>query len=193
MNKIPNILTILRIILSPLFLVLFFSDHLAYRSISLIVFTIAALTDYFDGYFARKFKARSEFGNFLDPLADKILTFSGFFALSYLRPDIFPWWAFGIIVSRDFIITGFRLLAKSKKKHMKTSISAKIKTATQMIFIYIGLLSFLGLTIPLTSSFFNNYLFQTYLLLWIYIGVVLLTTFTAFEYIFKNKDIFINN
>lgn len=190
MNNIPNILTILRIILSPIFLVLFFSEHLVLRSLSVVVFTIAALTDFFDGYLARKYKARSEFGNFLDPLADKILTFSGFFAFSYLRPDLFPWWALGVIIGRDFLITGLRILAKRNAKSLETSTSAKLKTAVQMVFIYIGLLSFLGLTIPLYADYFMTYLFESSVLFWLYMIVMMFTAYTGIEYLLKNKHIF---
>lgn len=157
------------------------------------MFTVAALTDFFDGYLARKYKADSEIGNFLDPLADKILTFSGFFAFSYLRPDIFPYWMLLVIIGRDLFITWLRIIAKRNNHTLETSFTAKLKTAVQMVFIYIGLVSFLGLTIPFTASFILEYLFDSSVLYWIYFIVMLFTAYTGLEYLLKNKHIFIKD
>lgn len=98
MHRIPNILSSIRILLSPVFLVLFFQDEFLWKAIGLAVYIIAAITDYFDGYYARKYKTESDFGVFLDPLADKFLTFSGFFVLPFIDPVQFPWWAIILII-----------------------------------------------------------------------------------------------
>jgi len=187
LKRLPNILTISRIVLSPVFLFLFLSENEIMRGLSIVVFTFAALTDFFDGYLARKWEADSEFGNFVDPLADKILTFTGFFAFSYLRPDIFPYWIFFIIIGRDILITGMRMLFKRQGKSLKTSYSAKLKTAVQLVFIYISLVSFLAIAIPVLSEFATTYLFNSGVLYWMYIFVMIFTVYTAIEYIIRNN------
>src|SRR5690625_8013345 len=97
-----------------------------------MVFTIAALTDAFDGYLARKHKVESKLGGFLDPLADKFLTIAGFICLPFLDPTQFPWWAIILIVLRDIIVTALRLFASSKNLFMETRSPATLKTPIQI-------------------------------------------------------------
>ncbi|NBC02995.1 MAG: CDP-diacylglycerol--glycerol-3-phosphate 3-phosphatidyltransferase, partial [Bacteroidetes bacterium] len=87
-----------RLLLAPIFLYLFIQDQIFWRAISLVIFFIAAATDFIDGYIARRFNAESDFGVFLDPLADKFLTFAGFICLPFLDPSQFPLWAILLIV-----------------------------------------------------------------------------------------------
>src|SRR5690625_6952005 len=94
-----------RLLLAHIFLYLFIQEVLLIRGLSLLVFTIAALTDAFDGYLARKHKVESKMGAFLDPLADKFLTFAGFICLPFLTPTLFQCWAILLIVLRDIIVT----------------------------------------------------------------------------------------
>ena len=132
--------------MAPVFLLLYIQDDLWLRGISLAIFAVAALTDFFDGYIARKYRVESKFGIFLDPLADKFLTIAGFVCLPFLSPDQFPWWAIILIVIRDLGITGLRIFADRKNLTMQTRSSAKAKTAIQMIYLYAALLfSFLTL------------------------------------------------
>ena len=131
---LPNQLTVLRIILTPIFLVLFLADDPTLKQISLLVYFIAAITDWYDGWLARKFNYITAWGKFLDPLADKILTSTAFFAFVFL--DVLDLWMVLIIVFRDFLITGLRALAEYKKQYFSTSNLAKWKTLAQMIFIY---------------------------------------------------------
>src|SRR5690606_8443051 len=107
-----------------------------YRSLSIGVFAVAAFTDYVDGYIARNFNAKSRLGNFLDPLADKILTFSGFMVLPFISVSVFPILPIVLIVLRDTFITLLRLYAERRKQAIRTSNSAKIKTLIQMVFLY---------------------------------------------------------
>lgn len=127
----PNKLTILRILLSPVFIVLFLDDSLYFRLGALLVFIIAAATDIADGYLARRTGVITRFGTFIDPLADKILVssaFIAFVALDYARA-----WMVAVIIGREFLITGLRSLAAYQGTVISSSPGAKIKTAMQMI------------------------------------------------------------
>ena len=105
---LPNQLTILRIILTPVFLFFFLSPDPLSKQISLGIYIIAALTDWYDGWLARKFNYITTWGKFWDPLADKILTSAAFIGFAIL--GIVPLWMVIIIMLRDFIVTGFRAL-----------------------------------------------------------------------------------
>src|SRR5690554_7084168 len=91
-RNVPNILSTIRILLAPVFFYMYLQDELVWRSLSIAVFAIAAVTDFFDGYIARTYNVESPSGVFLDPLADKILTFAGFICLPFVDPVQFPWW-----------------------------------------------------------------------------------------------------
>jgi len=137
--NLPNQLTLLRILLTPVFVLLLFLDSNISRIASFLVFTLASLTDWYDGYTARKFGYVSTWGKFLDPLADKILVSSGFICFSVL--GYIPVWMVLIIVIRDFLITTLRSYAIIKGKSIVTTLFAKVKTFSQcgvlyFIFIY---------------------------------------------------------
>ena len=137
--NLPNQLTLLRILLSPVFVLLLFLGGLAPRIGSFVVFTVASLTDWYDGYTARKYGIISMWGKFLDPLADKILVSSGLICFSVL--GYIPAWMVLVIVVRDFLITGLRSYAVLKGKPIVTTFFAKTKTFSQfgvlyLIFIY---------------------------------------------------------
>ncbi len=139
---LPNQLTILRIVLTPVFLVLFLSDDPLLKQISLIVFIIAALTDWYDGWLARKFNYITDWGKFWDPLADKILTSAAFLGFVYVK--IVPLWMVIIIIVRDFLITGLRAYADYKGHSFPTSYYAKVKTFVQLTFLYYLLIAYVG-------------------------------------------------
>jgi CDP-diacylglycerol--glycerol-3-phosphate 3-phosphatidyltransferase len=139
---LPNQLTVLRIILTPIFFVLFISNNPILRQISLIVYIIAALTDWYDGWLARKFNYITSWGKFWDPLADKILTSAAFFA--FVLTKTIPLWMVLIIIVRDFSITGLRAYADYKGHSFPTSRYAKWKTFVQMTFLYYLLAVYVG-------------------------------------------------
>jgi CDP-diacylglycerol--glycerol-3-phosphate 3-phosphatidyltransferase len=186
MKALPNILSAVRIVLATVFVVMYLQDELIWRSLSIAVFAVAAVTDFFDGYIARHYKVESASGAFLDPLADKILTFSGFACVALLDPVQFPWWGVILIVIRDVITTLLRIYADKKGLVLVTLTSAKVKTAIQMVFLYIALLNgvFLKATIPLTDLIRSindaGYLGFAFRL------VVFITVFTGFTYLWKN-------
>src|SRR3989337_3073540 len=100
---LPNQLTVLRIILSPVFLYLFLSDLIWMKQVSVVIYIVAAISDWYDGWLARKFNYITSWGKFWDPLADKILTSAAFIGFAVL--NIVEIWMIVIILTRDFIIT----------------------------------------------------------------------------------------
>ena len=136
--SIPNQLTLLRIALTPVVVVTLYFETLAFRVAALSVFLLAALTDWYDGRLARKLNYVSKLGNFLDPLADKILVLSTFFALACY--GVVAMWMVVAITVRDVVITLLRIYADWKRQPVVTSASAKWKTASQMAAIYLILL-----------------------------------------------------
>ncbi|HBS47725.1 TPA: CDP-diacylglycerol--glycerol-3-phosphate 3-phosphatidyltransferase [Candidatus Dependentiae bacterium] len=132
MYFLPNILTLFRILLTPLFLYFIFNEN--HYFIAIVIFTIASITDFFDGKVARKYNANSEFGKFLDPLADKVLILSTFAAFYFL--NIIPLWFLIIIFIRDLLITCLRIFMIKTGNSLQTSKNAKFKTTFQFIFIY---------------------------------------------------------
>lgn len=189
MDKIPNLLSSLRLLMAPLFLFLFIQEDLLLRGISLIVFAVAAITDAVDGYLARKYDVESEVGIFLDPLADKFLTFAGFVCLPFLDPSQFPWWAVILIVLRDVAITLLRIYTKRKNITLETRNTAKIKTAIQMAFLYITLLT--GFLLLFGGSFGETIqsVFSTNIFYWGMMIVTAITVYSGIEYIVVNRKI----
>ncbi len=130
--NIPNFISAIRIVLIPLFLYLIFVPRVEERIGALFVFIIASLTDFFDGWSARKLGQVTAFGKFLDPLADKFLVVSTIIAFLILDPLI-PLWMILVIVFREILLTSMRYLAIRRQSILKTTRFGKIKTAFQMI------------------------------------------------------------
>jgi CDP-diacylglycerol--glycerol-3-phosphate 3-phosphatidyltransferase len=190
MKNVPNILSALRIILAPIFIVLYVQDEILYRSLSVGLFAVAAFTDYFDGYIAREFNAVSRLGNFLDPLADKILTFSGFLVLPFISVSVFPIIPIGLIIFRDTMITLMRLYADRYKYDLITRKTAKIKTVFQMIFLYTSLLTGLFIQADVFPGEWARWIFTTGVFTWSLYFVAGFTVFTGIEYLYYNKGLF---
>ena len=127
-------ITLIRVAFIPLFMVLMYlsgGQPNLYMWLSLAVFIIASLTDYIDGYIARKYKQVSDFGKFLDPLADKLLVIAAM--VMFCQWGSFPAWALMIVLTREFAVTGLRLIAVGKGKVIAAGWSGKVKTASTMI------------------------------------------------------------
>ncbi|MBX2977279.1 MAG: CDP-diacylglycerol--glycerol-3-phosphate 3-phosphatidyltransferase [Ignavibacteriaceae bacterium] len=131
---LPNQLTVLRIILTPVFIYFFLQDDELSKQISLGIYVVAALTDWYDGWLARKFNYITSWGKFWDPLADKILTAGAFLSLVYL--GVLELWMIVLMILRDFIVTIIRGYADYKGASFPTSRYAKWKTFFQMFFLY---------------------------------------------------------
>ncbi len=185
-KNIPNILSALRIVLTPVFLIMYLQDDIVWRALSIAVFAIAAFTDFMDGYLARHFGVESKIGVFLDPLADKILTFAGFICLAILNPTLFPWWAIIVIMVRDILITALRVYADRRKLNMKTRFTAKVKTFAQMIFLYSFLLLGVFLQADVGISSFVNDLFSTRIPYFLLLAVAGITVYSGIEYLIMN-------
>jgi CDP-diacylglycerol--glycerol-3-phosphate 3-phosphatidyltransferase len=184
----PNQLTILRIILTPVFLYLFLSGNPLLIQISLVVFIIAALTDWYDGWLARKFNYITDWGKFWDPLADKILTSAAF--IGFVFVGLLPLWMVLLIITRDIIVTLLRVYAEGRGYMFVTSYYAKWKTLLQMIFLYYLLLLYVGLnTIEIYSG--NEYLFTLLLneklVYFVMLLITVITVHSGITYLMKNK------
>ena len=139
--NLPNKLTMFRVVLIPVFIVVLMSGLIAEpasRYIAVVIFCVASFTDYLDGHIARKYNLVTNFGKFMDPLADKLLVSAAMICMIEL--GILPAWVVIIIISREFIITGFRLIAAEGGLVIAASWWGKIKTVTQMAMIILMLL-----------------------------------------------------
>jgi CDP-diacylglycerol--glycerol-3-phosphate 3-phosphatidyltransferase len=188
----PNILTITRIILSPVFMVFILIENFYFRLIGTGIFLIAAATDIADGYFARRLGHATGFGRFMDPLADKVLVSTAF--LSFVQLGYAKAWMVIIIIVREFFITGLRSLAAYKGTVISPSFLAKAKTFTQMlavaiILIYANIDPWFSSThatqiiipawsLPITGWAYN--LFDVILFI-----PLILTVWTGFDYLLK--------
>jgi len=184
----PNQLSLLRIILSPIFLFLFLSDDQFNKKLSLIIFFIAVLTDWYDGWHARKYGLISKFGIFIDPLADKILTSAAFIGFYVL--EIMPLWMVIIIVVRDIVITIMRSYQEMKGNTMKTSFIAKTKTFIQMSYIFIVVIMVCAGSFNIDESAKNiikDFLYSK-LNYFIILFITLITLYTGITYFFEKNN-----
>jgi CDP-diacylglycerol--glycerol-3-phosphate 3-phosphatidyltransferase len=167
---------------------MFLSESIFVKQLSLLVFFIAVLTDWYDGWHARKFKSVTKTGIFLDPLADKILT-SFAFLLFYIE-SIMPLWMMLVIVIRDIVITLLRSYNEFHCRTMKTSYVAKVKTFVQMTYIFLILFLLIILTFNVDHSLktgIDNFLCSTYNF-YIMLFVTLLTFYSGISYFFEKKS-----
>jgi len=181
---LPNQLTLLRIILTPFFVYLFIQPEFSYTLPASIIFLAAALTDWYDGYFARRLNLTSRWGQFMDPLADKILISAALIVFAY-RNYVF-WWMIIIIILRDFIVTFLRSFALYIGKPIITSALAKWKTFLQMTFIFVLLIY---INIPVLPTIDLQVVEQPWLI-WstIFIAIVtLITIISGIHYLIVNR------
>lgn len=134
--NLPNQLTLLRLFLIPFFLFFVVHHDAISRFVALIVFTIASLTDLYDGKLARARGMVTVIGTFLDPLADKLLISSAFIVFTQMKEFYIPAWMIVLIIGREFLITGLRTLAISKGRVLPAQKAGKFKTTSQMIAIF---------------------------------------------------------
>ncbi len=179
--NLPNKLTVFRVILIPFFVVFMLVDIFGYadKYIALAIFIVASLTDLLDGKIARKYNLVTDFGKFMDPLADKLLVCS---ALICLIDNPIPRWIVLIIIARDFIISGFRLVASDNGRVIAAGMWGKVKTTVQMIMI-IWLILFMDEGIKVC-----NIIGQVL----IYIALIL-TLVSLIDYLVRNRDVLNTN
>ncbi len=172
--NLPNKLTVLRVILVPFFVafLLLSKSSESLKWIALVLFIAASLTDLLDGKIARKYNLVTTFGKFMDPLADKVLTISGMICLIELGR--IPSWIVVIIVAREFIISGFRLIATEHGIVIAANYWGKFKTTFQMIMIILMIVN-----LPALSMVTN-------IVMWIALALTIISLIT---YIQQNMDV----
>jgi len=190
--NLANKLTMIRIFLVPVFLVFITVKEIPYGSIiATIVFVIASLTDQLDGHIARSRNQITNFGKFMDPLADKLLVTAALVSLVELK--LVAGWAVVVILAREFAVSGLRTLAASDGIVIAASWWGKIKTVTQMIAILLLLLKVNINTSASVISFVNNNSFLkgffTYVPETIMFIAVLITIVSGIDYFIKNKHV----
>ena len=164
-------ITLLRVAMIPAYMVtMYLSGGQAgmWMWISLAIFMIASLTDFIDGYIARKYNQTSDFGKFLDPLADKLLTIAAM--AMYVEWGIFPAWALMIVLTREFAVSGLRMVAGPKGKVIAAGKSGKFKTASTMV----GLCAMMALP---GIAILNNVVIAM---------IVITTVYSGVEYFIQN-------
>ena len=178
--NLPNKLTLFRIFLIPVFVLVMLLDFNNKYLVSCIIFIVASLTDAIDGYIARKYNLITDFGKFMDPLADKLLVLSALITMT--ENNLVQSWMVIIIVSRELTVSILRAIAAADGKVIAASSGGKLKTISQMVSIVVLLLG---------ANFSNSImLFVGYILILI---ATLLTLQSGFEYLYKNKHLFMNS
>lgn len=189
--NLPNKLTVLRIVLAPLFLVLALWEFPFHYAAALIVFIAAALTDMFDGKIARARGLITNFGKFLDPLADKMLTTAAF--LLFMAKGQMDVWALFLVLTREFMVTSVRLIAAKDGKVIAASYWGKLKTVAQFVAIIYTLTAMEFSTwqawLSLPSAAFSVPLVVGQVFIWI---SVVLTLIAGVEYVWQNREYFKN-
>ena len=190
--NLANKLTMLRIILVPIFLIFIVVKGIPYGSIiATLIFIIASLTDQLDGYIARSRNEITNFGKFMDPLADKLLVTAAL--ISLVEFNLIPGWATVVIIAREFAVSGLRTLAASEGKVIAASWWGKIKTVTQIIAILLLLFQVnIESTAYLSNMFDNNEIVKTFFAYAPKIALiiaVLMTIVSGIDYFVKNKHV----
>lgn len=174
--NLPNKLTMFRVILIPIFVFFLLAPYFeGYGNyVAVAIFIVASLTDLLDGKIARKYNLVTNFGKFMDPLADKLLVCSAMICLIEL--GLLPAWIVIIIIAREFIISGFRLIASDNGVVIAASYWGKFKTTFQMLMVIVLLLNFDSAAFKILGT----------VLVWI---ATILTVVSLIDYIMKNKDV----
>ena len=170
--NLPNKLTIARVIMIPLFLICLYLNIGCGKYIAVGIFILASLTDLLDGKIARKYNLVTNFGKFMDPLADKLLVCSALICLVSLNK--IPAWIVIIIIAREFIISGFRLIAADNGRVIAASYWGKFKTTFQMIMVILMIADISQLFI------------LTQIIMYV---ALILTVVSLVDYLVKNKDV----
>ncbi|MFR6483175.1 MAG: CDP-diacylglycerol--glycerol-3-phosphate 3-phosphatidyltransferase [Intestinibacter bartlettii] len=178
--NLPNKLTLLRICLIPVFVILMLSQVSNFFLISCIIFIIASITDFLDGKIARKYNLVTDFGKFMDPLADKLLVLSALICM--IEYDLVAAWMVIIIVARELTVSILRAIAADNGKVIAASGGGKIKTTSQMIAIILLLIG---------ANYSNSQI--------VFVGTIamyiatIFTLYSGIDYLYKNRELFMNS
>ena len=169
--NLPNKLTMLRILLIPVFMVVLYWDFPGATWVAVAIFIVASFTDLLDGKIARKYNLVTDFGKFADPLADKMLVTAAM--LWFVEIGQMPAWALLIVIVREFAVSGLRMIASDKGRVIAAGWSGKVKTASTMVCIVLML-------IPPVAREISS----------LCVAVIVLTTiYSGVEYFIKNLDV----
>ncbi len=183
-HHLPNILTLVRILLTPLFIYFLFWGGVNGYPWALAIFIAAGVTDIIDGYLARRLMVESTIGKMLDPIADKILVLSAF--ISFFTMDLVYAWMVGLIILRDVFVTIIRFLLEKSDMPMMTSKIAKAKTAVQVTSVII-ILSYLSLK-SYRANWIPDLIDQLHLIFIFMLITVLITVYTGYDYYMVNRS-----
>ena len=178
--NLPNKLTLLRICLIPVFVILMLSQVSNFFLISCIIFIIASITDFLDGKIARKYNLVTDFGKFMDPLADKLLVLSALICM--IEYDLVAGWMVIIIVARELTVSILRAIAADNGKVIAASGGGKIKNTSQMIAIILLLIG---------ANYSNSQI--------VFVGTIamyiatIFTLYSGIDYLYKNRELFMNS
>lgn len=173
--NLANKITMFRIFLLPIFVLSYYYDQSGISSLA--IFLLGSFSDFLDGYVARKYDMITDFGKFIDPIADKILVLSAF--ILFIERGFVEPWVVIVVLFRELLISGFRMLAAKKNISIAADIFGKLKTTTQFFSVI-----FFFLTIILINR--NMYIIGKVLL---YISVAL-TVLSMINYLYKNREVF---
>jgi len=200
--NLANKLTIGRIIVIPFFIVFMFMGNIYTRLAALGIFILAALSDVYDGIIARHREEVTNFGKFVDPLADKLIVSAAMISFVQLRELSIPAWMVIVVISREFIITGLRSVAASRGTIIPSSLSGKFKTTSQMaviitiliiLIINVALRNYWRITALELQAFLGWRRVVGYILskgpYWLMLLVTILTVISGFNYIYRNRHI----
>ena len=169
--NIANKITMFRVALIPVFLIVLYWGFPYSTYVGLGIFILASLTDFMDGYLARSRNLVTDFGKFMDPLADKVLVVTAM--LWFTQTGRMPAWAVAIVIFREFAVSGMRLIAVEKGRVIAAGWSGKVKTASTMVCLCLMFL-------PIPD-----------VLVWVCVAVIVITTvYSGAEYFIKNRDVF---
>ena len=193
-----NLVTLSRIVVAPLFLIFIFRDELWAKWTAGLLFAWGAVSDYIDGYLARKYNMSSNFGALLDPLADKILLLTVF--VSFVQIDLVPVWMVVVIAAREFLITGLRQIAQTHNLVIAASRAGKHKTISQIVAIsfilaiicaqatveaYQGRWDVFIARMGSMGEWINNFVW--YAPYWLMFYATVMSTVSGIDYFFKNR------
>lgn len=168
----PNKLTLLRVLLIPIFLLVLYLGFPGSNYVALVIFILASLTDLLDGHIARSRNLVTDFGKFMDPLADKVLVVTAM--LWFVECGKMPAWAVAIVIFREFAVSGMRLIAVEGGRVIAAGWSGKVKTASTMVCLILMFLPFLPGRVNTAC-------------VWV---IVVTTLYSGAEYFVKNRDVF---
>ena len=168
--NLANKLTMFRVVLIPVFLIVLYADFTYCKYVALLIFAVASFTDFLDGHIARSRNLVTDFGKFMDPLADKVLVMTAM--IVFVAWGQMPAWVFAVVLARDLAVSGLRMIAATDGKVIAAAWSGKVKTASTMVCIILMLLPIP----PLLNT-----------VCWL---VILITTvYSGVEYFIKNKHV----